>query len=525
MEMTKIEQLSGLNASTAEPTIITFAVSDPEVLQALAEFQEGAARTSFLVMALKVGVLSLKAARGTIDSDAVRRESDRLIDTLGERLTAWRSTFEERITGSLEHYFDPTSGTFTDRVNRLTRADGELSTVMKQQVKDAESNLTKVFDQFIGENSSLLKALDPSGDNQLIVALNRTLDEVIKSQNAAILGQFTLDNKESALSRFLAEISIKHGDLNQALSNDMKAVVAEFSLDKEDSALSRLVARVESAQRSLTSELSLDNEASALKRMYRMLEEHQANVLRNQSELASKLDAAVQALQAKREEAAKGTRHGLEFEAALAEHLRGRVAAAGDVLQEVGAKTGLIPNCKVGDHVVTLGPDKTAAGACIVLEAKESTAYDLTKTLQEADLARRNRGAGVCVFVHSVKTADASIPNFARYGHDLVVTWDAESGSSDVWLDAAMMVAAALCSKAVVRGTQESASFQRIDKAIERIRKHIDGFEEIKTSTDTASKALVKLSNRARLMEEGLESEILSIIEEFARVKQASSDE
>jgi len=53
-----------------------------------------------------------------------------------------------------------------------------------------------------------------------------------------------------------------------------------------------------------------------------------------------------------------------------------------------------------------------AAGARIVLEAKESASYDLAKTLEEADVARTNRQAEVCVFVHSTKTAPPSIPTF-----------------------------------------------------------------------------------------------------------------
>ena len=108
------------------PAIVTFAVSDPEVLLAMAEYPDGPARTNFLVTALKVGVLSLKAARGTLDSDTVRREGDRLMEQLGERLNTWRGKFEERVTGSLSHYFDPTQGVFVERVNRLTRADGNV---------------------------------------------------------------------------------------------------------------------------------------------------------------------------------------------------------------------------------------------------------------------------------------------------------------------------------------------------------------------------------------------------------------
>ena len=299
--------------TTVGPTIVTFGVSDQEVLLALSEYPEGPARTQFLATALKVGVLALKAARGTLDSETLRREGDRLMEELGSRLNTWRGKLEERVTGSLSHYFDPKSGTFMERVERLTRSDGDLATVVSQQVKDAQLGLSKVFEQFVGENSELVRMLDPGGENQLVGALQRTLDAAVQSQNEAILRQFSLDNKEGALVRFLGELTSKHGDLNQALSKNMEAVVSEFSLDREDSALSRLVQRVETAQASLTAEMSLDNENSALHRLQRMLQDHQKTVLLKQRDLAARLDTVIQTMNARKEEAAKSTRHGLEF--------------------------------------------------------------------------------------------------------------------------------------------------------------------------------------------------------------------
>ena len=523
----ELEQKTAKTAETGKaptPTIVTFGVNDPEVLLAISEYPDGPARTNFLVTALKVGVLSLKAARGTLDSDTVRREGERLMDQLGERLNGWRSKFEERVNGSLSHYFDPQQGMFVERVNRLTSADGELAGVVQRQVKEAEASLTQLFNQFVGENSQLLKALDPTGENHLIASLQRTLDGVVQAQNQTILQQFSLDNRGSALSRFLGELTAKHGDLNQALARNMQEVVAEFSLDKEDSALSRLVNRVESAQRSLTSELSLDNEGSALTRMYRTILQHQNEMVQHSQRLQSTLEAAVQALQARKEEAAKSTRHGLEFEADLGEHLRTQIDGSGDILEETGTTTGLIPNCKVGDHVLTIGPEKVAAGARIVIEAKEHAGYDLRRTLEEADVARRNRSAGVCVFVHSTKTAPEGIPVFERYGHDLVVQWNSEDPTNDVWLKAALMVATAMSNKAASHGKADAASFERIDKAIARVRKHLEGFEEITTSANTAQRAAEKILTRARIMSSGLEDHIEEIAQEFLNLKEREED-
>jgi len=510
--------------STVNPSIVSFVVSDPEVLLALSEYPDGPARTNFLVTALRVGVLSLKAARGTLDSDTLRREGTRLMEELGNRLNLWRGKFEERVTGSLAHYFDPQQGTFMDRLHRLTKADGDLATVVRQQVEEGKTGLSRVFEQFIGENSQLFRMLDPSGDNQLVASLQRTLGAVVEDQNKAILSQFSLDNKDSALVRFLGELTAKYGDLNSALSRDMQAIVAEFSLDSEDSALSRLVSRVETAQRSLTAELSLDNEDSALQRLQRMLREHYQTLQRQQTDLSAKLEAAIQSMNARREESAKSTRHGLEFESTLGEHLRSLVQVSGDILEETASTTGMRPNCKVGDYVLTIGPEKMAAGARIVIEAKENSSYDLSRTMDEAHTARANRQADVCVFVHSVKTAPSSIPTFQRYGSDIVVKWDADDDALDVWLQAALMVATALSVRAATHNQRDAASFEQIDKAIEKIRKCIESFEEINTSAKTAKTAAEKILNRAGLIQESLSAQVETIVRAVGNVKEDSSE-
>lgn len=508
-----------------DPFYVNLVISDPEVILAASEYAEGRPRTDFLLTALKIGVLSLRAARGVVDGEMVRKEGEHLMEQLGERLNGWRKVFEERVAGSLSHYFDPKQGTFVERVERLVHADGDLANVMKLQVQSAEQNLSKVFEQFIGENSQLLKVLDPSGENQLVQTMQRTLDGVIQSQNAAILQQFSLDNKGGALTRFLGELEAKHGNLNTALSKNMADVVSEFSLDRPDSALSRLVQRVETAQRSLTSELSLDNEASALSRLQKMLEDNHKEQVAMANRLSESLNVAIGQLQARREEAAKSTRHGLEFEVSVGEQLRAICEAAGDVVRDCGTSTGLIPNKKVGDFVVTIGPEKAAANAKIVIEAKESASYDLAATLEEADVARRNRGAGVCVFVHSDKTAQAGIPVFSRYGHDIVVRWHADDPGTDVWLKAALMVATAMSVRAATHDKQDAASFQVVDNAIARMRKQIEGFEVIRTSANTSSNAAGKILERAKIMEESLLSQVEALCSEVAKLKARQDQE
>lgn len=518
--MQKIDDpVSDENATATQALYVHLAISDPEVILAASEYPEGRPRTDFIQTALKIGVLSLRAARGVVDGDSIRKEGDALLAQLNERLNGWRTNMEQNLTSSLSHYFDPKQGMFAERVERLVRDDGDLAGVMKGQVASAQVSLTNLFQQFVGENSQLFQLLDPSGDNKLLQTMEKTIDGVIQTQNASILQQFSLDEPNSALCRLVRELTTKHGDLNTALSNRMSEVVAEFSLDKPDSALSRLVDRVETAQSSLTQEFSLDNETSAISRLRSEMQKHHAEQMVAANQFMERLGNLVTSMQVRKDEAAKSTRHGLEFEAAVGDAVKSLVSEIGDVVQDAGSSTGLINHCKVGDFVITLGPENVAAGAKIVVEAKESAAYDLAKSLEEADTARRNRGAGVCVFVHSQRTAQQGIPEFARYGHDIVVRWDAEEQTSDLWLKAALMVARMMSVRVAQHDKSETASFNIVDRAIESIRKQVNGFDEIVTAANTSGNAARKIIDRANLMKAEIETKINALVEQVVKLK------
>lgn len=63
---------------SAEPIYLHLPVTDPETVAVLAEVSDGRERQELALNALKIGILSLKAARGTVDGAAIRHEGDRL---------------------------------------------------------------------------------------------------------------------------------------------------------------------------------------------------------------------------------------------------------------------------------------------------------------------------------------------------------------------------------------------------------------------------------------------------------------
>ena len=508
-----------------DPLYLHLSVTDPETAAALCEASEGRDRQELALTALRIGILSLKAARGTVDGAAIRQEGDRLLGTLEERLQKHKELLDEALGGTLRNYFDPASGAFTERVQRLLRHDGELATVIGGQVETARRTLDELLARHLGDDSALKALLSPQEGNEFIAALRTQVAQALALQSEVIAGEFSLDRADSALSRLVRELKDRHGDLERTLGERVGSVVGEFSLDNKESALSRLVGRVEQTQGEISAQFSLDNPASALTRMVQRLERFEAAQAERSREFELRVTSLLERIVTRRDDARRSTLHGNEFEQRVGEQLQAHCLAADDVLEAVGDTSGVVPRSKVGDFVVTMGPDSAVAGASIVVEAKASGACTLKTTLEEAEIARRNRSASVCLFVHSAQTAPAGLPELHRWGDDIVVVWDADDPATDVRLKAAYLLAKALCIRANRHDEEEAASLAEMDIAIEAIRKQIGGFEEIRTSARTIVNGGEKILNRARLMEEEISKRLAGLLEQLGRLRLAVEGE
>jgi hypothetical protein len=278
---------------------------------------------------------------------------------------------------------------------------------------------------------------------------------------------------------------------------------------------------VEAAQGQISAQFSLDNPESGLNRLVERLDRHHKAQTDQARDLETKVTVLLERLVTRKEAERRSTTHGTEFELLVGEQLRDACQGAGDVLDAVGDQTGVVPRSKVGDFVITLGPDSAAAGARIVVEAKASGACTLKKTLDEADEARRNRDATVCLFVHSIETAPDGLPELGRWGQDIVVVWDATDPNTDMRLRAGLSLAKALCVRPRQHAEDDAASFAAIDQAIEAIRKQLQGFEEIQTAASTVVGSGDRIRNRARIMAEEIDRRLTALVRHVGRVHDA----
>jgi hypothetical protein len=512
-----------LNESPSESLpyslLLELTVSDAEVIAALWDYPDGAAREEFALRALRIGVLALKQAQGQIDAGAVRHEGERLLQNVGGVLDRHAQLLHERMTAQLKEYFDPQSGRFQERVERLIKQDGDLETVLRRNIGEKDSELCKTLASHIGDASPLMKVLDPSGEAGLTAGLQKIVEARLQEQREHILKQFSLDETNGALCRFLAEVKKHYDGVSGDLTTKIDKAVGEFSLDDENSALSRLVGRVKVAQETITREFSLDEKESALSRLRGELVDLLEKQSKANREFQEEVKVTIRELQARKAEAALSTRHGVDFEQSVIQFIEEEARRTGDIAQATGNTTGRIKHSKVGDAVLELGPESAAPAARIVFEAKEVAGYDLTTAREEIEVARKNRDAQVGVFVFSRLTAPEALEPLVRYGHDIVVIWKPDDPASDIYLRVAITLARALCVREQRRGAAESADLEQIDKAILEIEKRAGELDQIKSGAESIIKSANKILDRQRLIRESLDREVESLRDRTAALR------
>lgn len=174
--------LGTLPASTdASPQSVALElrVSDHDSVLELLQKAEGRERDEYSLVALRIGLLSLKHARGQIDADAVRHEGERLLLDLNHALEQSRSEIHDSLTSTLKEYFDPKSGRFQERVDRLIKQDGELEQLLHRQIGTNGSELAATLATHIGQNSPLMKLINPEESDGLVSSIRCTIEGIL----------------------------------------------------------------------------------------------------------------------------------------------------------------------------------------------------------------------------------------------------------------------------------------------------------------------------------------------------------
>ncbi|HXX67866.1 MAG TPA: restriction endonuclease [Polyangiaceae bacterium] len=440
---------------------LVLSVTDPEVVHELALREEGPARDAYAKQALRLGVIALRQASGALDAQSIQRESDRMLASVREALSSHTSETKAALARLLGGYLDPSSGSLPQRLERLTKRDGEIETLLSKHLDGDRSTIAQTLARKVGEQSALFKLLSPTEAGGLVAILSRGIEQALEGQR--------------------------------------------------DELLRRLAPVLEETRTSVGKHLTLDDPDSPLRRLRDELMGAVASFGESSTRFQSDVRATLEAFRVRREEAARSSAHGHTFEYAAGEMLQAEAAGCGDVCERLSGTPGR-EGRKTGDYVLTLSPESAAPGTKIVFECKAEKGYTEAEALEELALARKNREAQAGVFVVARESAKEGFTPFRRVGMDVLVVWDAEDSGTDVYLKAAVSIARALV-------VEQHRAIDRSEGDLRELEQSIGAIERLVTTVESIAhdaRNIVKKGNKIGKAAEGVKERL---VEEVERLK------
>src|SRR5262249_47087061 len=138
--------------------------------------------------------------------------------------------------------------------------------------------------------------------------------------------------------------------------------------------------------------------------------------------------------------------------------------------------------------------------------------YSLRTANDELEKARKNRKAAIGLFIFAKPKAPEGLASFQRLGDDLFIVWDDEDQLSDIYLQAGLMVARALCAR-LAKQRDACVDFDGIQKAIMDIEKKAEDLDEIRKAAMTINRGANKILKRVKLARKGISDQLKTLNE------------
>lgn len=442
-----------MDTNKAPETIsLQFEIVDPDMVAELSK-HHGEERSQFAMLALKIGIQAVRMAAGEIDAVKVRAEGEKIITSLKAELDKANEKMKTELKSELGRYLDKEGGALPAHLDKLTGDGGSLQQLLLAHVgQAADSTLQKALAVNFGPASPLMRALSPTDAAGLKLQLECMVRAELESQRQKITREFSMDHDDSALRKLLRQLEGKQLSLGEGLNSQVNKVVEQLTLDNETGALSRI-----------------------RKQLAEVLEKIQKENQAFQQEVREKL--LVEAVT--KQERAKGTLHGLDYEARVGERLKPLIEASRDALEFTGSTTGTQKSCKVGDYVITLVSDDKAGARRVVVEAKNDKSYSVEEALRECATARDNRSAQASVFLFGKGKAPLGMPMVHRAGSDILVIWDEDDSATDINLQVALAVAKVISLGSNAASGKAAEKYDALVRAADSLMKQAEKMKEL----------------------------------------------
>lgn len=509
-------------AVLASEEVVTADIRDarPDAVHIFGELSERQ-REQLAVDAWSIGLRALANAHAQAQEARLQDVGTALLEDIDRQLEAHVNNQQQTIATVLAKFFDPKDGQVTQRLTAFVDDQGVLARLLDRYLGPENSVLAEALARQVGEMSPLFKKLSPTDSEGLVKTLEEQLRKVMGDGHAELVRALDPISEDGAVARFLESLRQELKEADQDRGKQLAAAMAALDGNDDNSLINRLARETDRARQAVLSAVNPDAPDSPMAIMKTaltsLLNDHarsQTEILCAQQERQEKFEKeireALARIETKRLQDRKTPRGGLDFEQAVAEFVIGAVRGAPCLVDVTGNNAGNLSRCKKGDVVVRFTSESAFEGAAVVFEAKRDASYTPQKALEELDAARKNRAAAAGVFVMAKSHAADSFPRFARYGHNVLISWDDQDGSSDAYLHAAVLLGLGLVTRKKTQGDAgeinalhdieariegELARLDKMEKYNDSVRKNSDNIgEEIRK----ANKALDLLLKKAK---------------------------
>jgi hypothetical protein len=461
-------------------------------------------RKQLALDAWSIGLRALRNANAQAQEARLAEVGTAVLEGLDRQLKAYVDEQQRTIATVLGKYFDSNDGQVTQRLEAFVDDQGALAQLLDRHLGPRNSVLAETLARQVGERSELFRKLSPTESDGLIKTLEGQLSEIMRRGHGELLKALDPLAEGGAVARFLKSLREELDCAEADRAGQLSKALAALDANDESSLISRLVRETSRARESLLHAVNADapdSPMAALKQTLTALLEQSSALQREllkeqrerQEQLEKEIREALARLETRRQENLTGPRGGLDFEDAVTRFVSAALRGAPCVLEITGTTTGLRNRCKKGDAVARFTSESAFEGARVVFEAKRDASYTAEGALTELDIARANRGASAGVFVMARSHAPVTFPRFARFGQNVLVTWDESDPATDTYLHAAIFLGLALVTRAHTVGDDgdidalrdiegrieaELGRLDRMEKSNDQIRRNSDSIGE-----------------------------------------------
>jgi hypothetical protein len=466
--------------------------------------------------AWSIGLRALSNAHAAAQEARLQDIGDALISDIDRQLRKHVEAQQQTITAVLGRFFDAKDGQVTQRLAAFVDDQGVLARLLDKYLAPQNSVLAQSLAKQVGENSPLLKRLSPTDSEGLVKVLEAQLRAVMHESHAQLVLALDPLAQDGAVARFLRSLREELKTADEDRAKQLASALAALDANDENSLLSRLIRETHRARQDVLQAVNPDVPESPMgllkATLTALLKEHassQADLARQQQarqeQFEKEVREALSRIETKRAQDLKSPRGGLDFEDAVVDFVAAATRGAPCLFDVTANTAGVVGRCKKGDAVLRFTGESAFSGAGVVFEAKRDASYTTQRALDELDTARKNRNAVAGVFIMARSHAGDSFPRFARYGNNVLVTWDDQDPSTDAHLHAAVLLGMALVTRGKTVGDEgDIAALRDVEARIEAELNRLDKMEtqnkSIRQNSDGIAEEIRKAKNALDLL-------------------------